>query len=790
MTHTVTPSQSGPLEILLKIGNVPAGTAVKISGLSISESKASPTNVMPGAIAYPGSFQLEANSGAAASLSGEGSSATATVTTPGADWNVKLYVKPHAKLETGKTYEVSLHVKNASGCQICYKNLAVDGEEGFGTEKIGSADQTVKHTVKPGTAGELEILLKIGNVPAGTAVTVSGVQVNELKMSDSPVTLSGFAYPTTTPDSTEKNSFDLEANNGAAAELTGDGNSATATVTKSGDDWHIKFYAKPGVSLEAGKKYQISMKVSGAAGCTACYKNTAVEGEEGFGTETVSDGTVTHTVEAGASGTLEILLKIGNLPAGTEVKISELEISEYKAGNVDITPDDFAYPVTTPGSLTKNSFDLESNAGADAVLTGDGNSATATVNTPGDDWHVKFYAKPGITLEPGKTYTISMDVTGAAGCTAAYKNTATGKEDGFGTETISDGTVTHTVAPTESGTLEILLKIGTVPAGTAVTVRNVKVEEMSYGEGEDVLPSFRYDSTGSVSYAADDGYIVSLDRKGSSADFHIHQAPAEGRNPWNVKLFVRTGFTPKANTGYRVSFDISSAKQQKLMEVFYDGKSEAAYGAIYNRKLSAGKKTVSYEIQPGSSKGELVLQIRLGKTDGTDGNDYTISNVKVEEITYTTTSSAETKVVTTLWTFDNYNSTLEKTPDKATVRIVKIPAEGREPWKTKLFVETGVTLRAGQKYRISFNVKSIIPAPFEVCFNNGEEEKGLGAMFGLISKPTGQYVEYVTYPKQDTKLVIQLSLGTCAPPNSIILEDLAVTKAGVINQVSDTIYTF
>ena len=104
-------------------------------------------------------------------------------------------------------------------------------------------------------------------------------------------------------------------------------------------------------------------------------------------------------------------------------------------------------------------------------------SALAKVTKPGDDWHIKLYAKPGVALESGKTYRISMDVSGAAGCTAAYKNTATGAEDGFGTEPISSGTVTHTAAPTENGTLEILLKIGNVPAGTAVKVSNVKIAE-------------------------------------------------------------------------------------------------------------------------------------------------------------------------------------------------------------------------------------------------------------------------------------------------------------------------
>jgi len=307
-----------------------------------------------------------------------------------------------------------------------------------------------------------------------------------------------------------------------------------------------------------------------------------------------------------------------------------------------------------------------------------------------------------------------------------------------------------------------------------------------------VLPSFSYDSEGSVNYAADGGYTVKLTKNGSSADFEILEAPADGRNPWNVKLFVRTGFTPKADKGYRVSFDIESDKAQSVMEVFYDGSSEAAYGQLFGQSLSAGgKRTVSYEVKPGGSKGELVLQIRLGQTDGTDGNAYTVSNVKVEEISYRTESKPEKKVITTLWTHEDYKeTTLEKTPDKATVKIGKIPAEGREPWKTKLFVETGVKLKEGEKYRISMIVRSIIPAPFEICLNNGGEEKGLGAMFGLLSTPSGQYVEYVTYAKQDTDLVIQLSLGTCSPPNSIILDHVKVEKAGNIDLISDTIYTF
>ena len=48
----------------------------------------------------------------------------------------------------------------------------------------------------------------------------------------------------------------------------------------------------------------------------------------------------------------------------------------------------------------------------------------------------------------------------------------------------------------------------------------------------------------------------------------------------------------------------------------------------------------------------------------------------------------------------------------------------------------------------------------------------------------------VTYAKEDVQLVLQLSLGNCAPPNSVILSNVKVEKAGAIDLVSDTIYTF
>ena len=433
-----------------------------------------------------------------------------------------------------------------------------------------------------------------------------------------------------------------------------------------------------------------------------------------------------------------------------------------------------------------------------AELSGDGNAAELAISAApaegGEAWKVKLFVETGIALAEGRHYRVSADLSASAetDCEICYNNGAEEKGVGalYGLHASAE-TQTAVFETTAESAAELVLQfnLGWADAPCTVTVSNVLVEEMIDGAGESVLPAFRYDSVGSFSTAADGGYVVSLDKETNSATLHIEQAPEE-RNPWNVKLNVRTGFTPEKDKGYAVSFDVDAAKAQQSFEVFYDGDAEAAYGQLTGRSLKAGKQTVSYTITPGGSKGPLTLQLRFGRTDGTDGDSYTISNVKIEEVTFRYTQTPETVTVARLDSQRGYSTQLDKTPGTAAVRITGTPAGGLEAWKSKLFVQTGVTLRAGQKYRIRMTVTADSSAPFEICFNNGDEEKGLGAIYGLTAGAGGENVEYLVYPGQDTRLVIQLSHGNCEAPNRITLSGLAVEKAGPVELVSDTVYTF
>ncbi len=817
-TWSFSPEGSGNLEVILKLGTLAADSSVTVSNVQLKKVGGGYTQVTLTGFAYPetttvgGStvaahYEAQTATLSASAVAWDGSEANAYMDNgaaklnitkarndgQGGMWSTRLEVNTGVTLEKGEKYFVSgtLSSQKALDFEVLYSNGVgtdenesynpsgqgyAEGSWGLSVGDNGSTQFSKEFTVPERTEYKpLYLRIQVGNGAADNAITVSNITVSKWI----PEHTEGGSTQT------DRKSFFFEPNAGNAgtdAVLTGDGSSATVTVITPGADWNVKLYAQPHYTVESGKQYKVSMDVSGASGWKAVYKIVGSGDEQDFG-----EG---MTFTAGGTGELEVILKLGEIGANNSVTVSNFKLEQYSAsGETDVLPSTFAYPVTSTG-VNANKFELETSNGAEATMTGDGSSATVTVTTPHDDWHVKLYGKTDISLEAGHTYRITAkvrDVNGG-GWGICYKREGGEEYDFTGALSFGD-TVVNTVTPTQSGKLEVMLKLGAIPAGGVVTLSDIKVEEISYSKNESILPSFHYDSVGFVSKAADNGYITSLSQSGNTATLDISQAPAE-RHPWNVKLNVRTGFTPEKNKGYCVSVDVEAQKHQNVFEIFYDGASEQAYGALTSEPASTGKRTYSYIIMPGESKGELSLQLRFGQTNGSDGNRYTVSNLRISEVGFRYTESPEIKAVAALDTQPGYSERLEKTRDKLTLRVDKTPKTGMEPWKSKLFIQTGTTLKAGEKYRVSMVVKSIIPAPFEVCFNHGDVEKGLGGMFGLLSSPSGYLVEYVTFPNEDIDLVLQLSLGNCASPNTLMVSNVKVEKAAETFQVSDTIYTF
>ena len=785
-------AETSNLVLQFQLGNSPAGTVFTVNKVTLEKWEEASDEPQTIETVTPNSFNMWAHEEYAAVLRGDGSSAVVrfdTVPEGSAEgWKTKLFAETGVTLTAGKSYRISADVaaENEFPYEICYNNAEV--EKGVGARyglTASSSGETVVFDVIPENDATLILQFSLGNAGAGNTVTVSNIEVEELDetvgdnlMEDA---LTAWAPVHTWTDA------------GYQTELSSNKSSATLKITAVPEDradWKAKLFVETGAKLKAGRSYRITYKLKAdkAFNYNLFYNNGAEEKAVGEYYDLKAKGTKTvqNVVSPSADAELTLQLMLGMTGAPNKVTVSGVKVEE-------ITGLDGA-PVTSVTPI--NCWAHEDYA---AKLSNDNSSATiAITKVPADGreaWKVKLFAETGAQVKAGKTYRVSVDVKASEPIDyeICYNNLENEKALGalYGLQAFGGRkTVTYNITPETDSVLTLQFSLGNAAGKNNFTISNIKVEEIVYASAKNVIPSFRHDSVGYISRAADAGYITSLTQTGSSATFRISQAPASDRNAWNAKVIVRTGITPRSGQGYRVRFNVYAARSQNLFEVFYDGSEELAYGALYERTLSAGRNSFDYIIMPGDSKGELTMQLRFGKTNGTDGNTYTISDFSVDAVTFENQTIHDIRDVSVLALQEDYQAELEKTPDKDTVRLVKTPAEGREAWKNKLFIHTGAILKADGKYRVSMKVKSIIPAPFEVCYNDLDVEKGLGGIFGLLSRPAGTIVEYTTYLKKDIPLVIQLSLGNCTTPNNIIVEDVKVEEAGRIYLVSDTIYHF
>ncbi len=242
----------------------------------------------------------------------------------------------------------------------------------------------------------------------------------------------------------------------------------------------------------------------------------------------------------------------------------------------------------------------------------------------------------------------------------------------------------------------------------------------------------------------EDGYTVSLDRAADSATMNITAAPGaeSGRAPEKARLYIHTGVALKPDTTYQVSFSLSAERAQLEYAVCFDGGSaQAAYGELTGRSIKAGgTDQVKYLITPRQASGELVLRLLLGKTEAA-GNVLRFSGLAVGEASEN--EVGENKVLVDkldynapgairLGTSDGSKAVITSDEKSATLTVTQTPAAGAEVWKLKLMVATGLKPQAGKTYRVRFDVQSSAFREFELCYNEGDTEKGYESQFVLL----------------------------------------------------------
>ena len=99
-------------------------------------------------------------------------------------------------------------------------------------------------------------------------------------------------------------------------------------------------------------------------------------------------------------------------------------------------------------------------------------------------------------------------------------------------------------------------------------------------------------------------------------------------------------------------------------------------------------------------------------------------------------------------------------------------------WKSRLYIRTGLIPESGVHYRVTADIKCDQDMPFEVLFNNGDEEKGYGALYGqnLTAGETKTCEAVITGSGDGDELVMQFSLGEVPEGSVVDVSNLRVEK--------------
>ena len=288
----------------------------------------------------------------------------------------------------------------------------------------------------------------------------------------------------------------------------------------------------------------------------------------------------------------------------------------------------------------------------------------------------------------------------------------------------------------------------------------------------------------------EDGYEVTLERAAESLTMQITAVPDSGRTAEKARLYIRTGVKLKAQTSYPVSFDLSAQKALADYTVSLDGDAEGAYGTLSGRGIAEhGVDRVREFITPEAESGELVLRLLVGNTEA---NTLRFTNLAVEEATAEEVAAGPGKVLAdklnlsapgsvTVWTNSDCGATLDTDGESATLTVTKAPKSGKEIWKIKLLVATGLTPEAGKTYRFRAGLRSSASQPYEFSCNDGGTEKGYDVLYNQQLAAGAQTVERLVYITRDKEnpgeLIFQFSLGKMSVGDKVTISGITVEEA-------------
>ena len=791
--HTIPNQLAGKLSPRFDITAAETDAVVTVKDVKV-------TAMPSGTVAYPaeevtGSFEVRDLNAyetlGGNPLSGDGESASFRCSLD-SDWQRGFWIHNAAELKENVEYELSYQIKATGTISYrifgCKEDDVWGGESYFGKienlQKASGDFTTVTHTIPNKVAGNFSPRFDITAAATDTVVTIKDVKVT-VKTENGTIT-----YPT----AQKKDSFEVRDLNAydtlGGNPLSGDGESASFLCSLN-SDWQRGFWIHNIAALQAGGEYELSYQIKATKDITYrifCGKEDDIWGGEAYFGKlenlslTAGDFTeVKHTIPNSVAGKLTPRFDVTAAATDTVVTIKNVKLTKITQGGSFVAEQiDVQYP-----SNTETGFEVRDNKG---TLSGDGASyAEFTCTTEkGEGWQRGLFVNDLCTLSAGEAYRVSFKIKADQQTSFDVCYNKDGNwgesEKAFGaqydlTAAGEWSTVDYSIYPASTGTLSIRLDLGRAEQGTVIQVKDFKAERIALLEIGDPITSF-----GSV-WTEQNGCDVELTQDSQSASVKLTPRDGVDKADWRAKLFVDTGVIAKEGKGYRISYDVKSTKSQNTFHVVYgyggSGIYEKVYGERWEESIRANAvKTITDDVFTRNEPGHpITLMFLLGLVDGTD-NTFTISNVRVYECsTVTQLSNAGWGIGASVREDHQPGYTVYAYADETsgTVQIVKTPKTGAEPWKLKMFVETGVRLRPNEWYRVSMDVAAKNEMDYEVCYNADGVEKGFDAYYGLhASAGQTRRVERMFRTDREGQLIIQLSLGGVPAPNTVTVSNVRI----------------
>ena len=639
------------------------------------------------------------------SVTFDGGKLTVTDTDDNNDvWSSKLLLDAGLELTKGEQYKVSFALagENGVGEVFLCKSENVDDryDETFASE---AGDRAITFTA---AASKVYFGLQVGNLGKGNSVTITVSDLVKLSESECPELL-------------RAENCSVSVQNGViSATDTGDNN----------DVWNSKVLYAPGIALEAGMTYTLSLDLSGDNGVGEFFVCKSPDLNDRYDA-TFVNAAGSRTVTFTATGdTLFIGMQFGNLGKGNSVTAAIGEVKEAAAA-----PAQKEAAAAPAQQVQDNGADADDVIAENCSFSINGNSITVTdLGDVNDPWDSKFLCDAGVELEPGKTYEIQFALAGDNGVGEFFLCKSRDLDDRYD-ETFFSMNGGKTVVFTAVGTRAYIgMQVGNLGNGNSVTVTVSEIRENTEAVQKEAKLIVAENCTYEVETTDAQTVIEATDI-------------SENNDIWNSKLLYYLGEILEKGGFFVANFNLAGANG--VGEFFFLKADNMDAENRYSFDNTAGDHTAKFKAD-GS---ELYAGMQFGNIG--EGNEVTASIFDIFRVPGQQRSSENCGEALSQGAI-----TIQDTSDEEGV------------WTSKAVYDTGIVLEPGKKYRATVTLAG---------------DNGVGEFFFLKAdntEPDSRYsfdnadgVKEIEFVADGTDLFFGIQCGNIGNGNSVTISNISVS---------------